>query len=546
MLVSIGWAVGGALALAVAFPAWNAWFLAPAGPAGLLLAVRGRRLRVAFSLGVLFGAVFFAVLLTWLTNLGLAPWLLLTALQSLVLGLLGVAVALAWRYPGRLIAVPCAWVAVEALRARFPLGGFPWGRLGFSQADAPTARWVSIGGIPLLSWVVAVVGTVAVATGLAMGVSRLRRTATVVAAVGLAALGTLVLPGGGIDGAAPDQTGGAPSTVTIAVVQGNVPRGRTMVEQARAARVTENHVDATYALAARVRAGAVPAPDLVIWPESSTDVDPERDPRVRELIAGAVAAIDRPILVGAILDSPDGRGRNVGQLWVPGAGPGATYQKRHLVPFGEYIPFRGLLGGIGPLSLIPRDFVPGTGPQIITSGAMRIGDVICYEVAYDDEALDAVRAGANLLVVQSNNASFMRDFQVGETLQQLAMSRLRALEHDRAVAVATTTGISALIRPDGTVQAQTDIWQAETLVGQVELRTTRTVASRLGAWPELLLSAGLIAVPLAGSAARAWRGRFRVRLRQAPGPHRQAGNVLEAPIRPVLPHVDPISQRNPE
>ncbi|MBA3744605.1 apolipoprotein N-acyltransferase [Sporichthya sp.] len=500
---AMGWAVGGALAMAVSFPPWDLWFLAPAGPAGLLLAVRGRRAREAFWLGALFGVVFFAALLTWLINLGLAPWLLLTAIQALATGLLGAAFAVAWKRPGRMLTLPGIWVAVEALRSRYPFGGFPWGRLGFSQADSPLASWVSLGGIPLLSWIIAAVGVCGV---LAARASRRRRALTAVSAVTVALGGAFVLPA-----AATAATGGnATSSITVAVVQGNVPRQRAPLGQSQALEVTRNHAQATRALAAQVDAGALPAPDLVIWPESSADRDPGRDPATRAEILAAVTAIDRPVLIGTVLDAPDGRARNVGQLWTPTGGPGATYDKRHLVPFGEYIPFRSVLGGRGDLALIPRDFRPGDGPPTITSGEIRIGDVICYEIAYDDTARAAVRAGANLLVMQSNNATYMRDDQLGETRQQLAMAQLRAIEYDRAVAVATTTGISAIVRPDGTIQAQTGTWRTQTLVEDVELRTTRTVASRLGAWPEALAVVLPFAVPGWLGVAGAGAGRRRL------------------------------------
>lgn len=503
--VAAGWALFGALALAAAFPPWGLWFLAPAGPAGLLLAVRGRRPRAAFGLGALFGLVFFGALLTWLINLGVAAWLLLTLTQAVATGLLGVALALAWRLPGRALALPCIWVGGEALRARFPFGGFPWGRLGFSQADSPLASWVSVGGVPLLSYVLAVVGTTAVLAVLHVAASRTRRAALVGVTLALAVVGALMAPTLTISGGSRNEPA---QTATIAVVQGNVPRSLAVVGRTRIDQVVANHVEATRLLAARVRAGTTPAPDLVIWPESSVDIDPTRRPQVRAMIVEALAAIDRPILIGAILDAPDGRARNVGQLWVPGQGPGASYDKRHLVPFGEYIPFRSVLGGRGDLALIPRDFRPGDGPAIITSGAIRIGDVICYEVAFDDSSRDAVRAGANLLVAQSNNASYLRDGQQGETLQQLAMSRLRAIEHDRPVAVATTSGISALVRRDGTVQARTGIWRAQTLVGEVELRTSRTLATRLGAWPETVLGLLALVIPALGLVRRQPRGRL--------------------------------------
>ena len=489
MRSGVAWAVAGALVLAAAFPPVGLWVLAPVGPAALLIAVRNRPVRAAWSLGCLFGAVFFAALLTWMMNLGVLAWLALVATQVPFAGLLGVLVALAWRYPGGVVTVPCAWVAVEALRGRLPLGGFPWGRLGFSQADSPLAALAAVGGIPLLGAVVAGLGTAAAAAALTHAHRVRVRVACVAGSVAVAVGGAWLVPVG-------TATSASANGLMLAVVQGNVPRARSVAEQARAEGVTRNHLDATQALARRVAAGELPAPDLVIWPENATDVDPASDPEVQALITAAVGAIDRPILVGAILDAPDGRGRNVGQLWMPGRGPGAAYQKRHLVPFGEYIPLRSIFGGIGDLTLVRRDFAPGSGPAVLEAGEAKIGDVICFEVAFDDSAREAVRAGANLLVVQSNNASYMRDGQTGETLQQLAMARLRAIEHDRSVAVATTSGISALIARDGSVEAHTGMWRQETLVGRVELRSERTLATRLGAWPEAALGVLALVPPL--------------------------------------------------
>ncbi len=201
------------------------------------------------------------------------------------------------------------------------------------------------------------------------------------------------------------------------------------------------------------RSGRAAAPDLVIWPENSTDQDPRRNPYIYQLISGTVAAIDRPVLVGAVLQDPV---RNAGQLWLPGKGPVATYVKRRLVPFGEVIPFRGLLDKFTSLPLLqPVDFTPGHQAVVFSVGKIRLGDVICYEVGFDGLVSSEVAAGANLLAVQTNDADFELDGQTGETLQQLAMARIRAIEHDRAVVVASTTGISAIIAPDGSLLAST-------------------------------------------------------------------------------------------
>ncbi len=238
-------------------------------------------------------------------------------------------------------------------------------------------------------------------------------------------------------------------------------------------------------LAAQVRSGRLPAPGLVIWPESSTGLDPSENPDVYSELAGAVAAVGRPILVGEVLQNPQ---RVVGQLWVPGRGPTTAYVKRQLVPFGEYIPFRGIISSFSSLpALQPNNFTPGHQAVVFDVGKIRLGDVICYEVGFDNLVRSEVTAGANLLAVQSNDADFEIDGQLGETEQQTAMARIRAVESDRAVVYASTTGESTIIAPDGRVIARSGIWRQAILDARVPLVSYRTLADRVGAWPEYVI-----------------------------------------------------------
>src|SRR3984893_18398572 len=231
----------------------------------------------------------------------------------------------------------------------------------------------------------------------------------------------------------------------------------------------------------RSGAGPRPAPDLVIWPENSTDLDPLLNPPVYATIAQAVSAMGKPVLVGSVLQNPL---RNAGQLWLPRSGPAGVYAKRQLVPFGEYIPFRSLLDKFTSLpSLQPVNFTPGHKAVVFGVGKIRLGDVICYEVGFDNLVSSEVAAGANLLTVQTNDADFELDGQTGETLQQLAMARIRAVEHDRAVVVVSTTGVSAIIAPDGSIIASSGTWRRAVLEARVPLRTDVTLADRAGSWP---------------------------------------------------------------
>jgi apolipoprotein N-acyltransferase len=300
---------------------------------------------------------------------------------------------------------------------------------------------------------------------------------------------------------------GAPTAV-VAAIQGDVPHARNLPDLLRAATVTANHAAATEQLARQVRAGKRPAPQLVIWPENSTDLDPRFNPQVYATISAAVRAIGRPVLVGALLNDPL---RNTGVLWLPGRGPATVYVKRQLVPFGEYIPFRGLLSHITSLvALQPQNFTAGHRAVVFHAGRIRLGDVICYEVGFDGLVSSEVRAGANLLAMQTNDASFEVDGQRGETLQQLAMARIRAVESDRAVVVASTTGVSAVIAPDGRLLAHTATWRQAELDVRVPLLTQRTLADRVGAWPEaviILLTLAAFGWAVAGAIHRRLAGR---------------------------------------
>jgi apolipoprotein N-acyltransferase len=477
-------AVAGGVALVAAFPPVGFWPLAAAGPALLVIALHRQGLRASFLIGLVFGIAFFVPLLSWLVNVAWYAWAALAIAEAVIFGLLAVGQRLLLGLPGWPLAVGTWWVAAEAMRSRWPYA-FPWGRLAMSQPGAPTAGWAAIGGPPLLSFLVALTGAMlawlVLGAGLSTGRDRRRlvlAAAATVATAGVALAGTL-LP---VDGAGTGQR-----TATVAAVQGDVPHVRSLPDLLRASTVTENHAAATRALAAQVASGARPAPDLVIWPENSTDLDPRDYPAIYATITRAVSAIDRPVLVGALLENPL---RNTGQLWRPRRGPGEIYVKRQLVPFGEYIPFRGLLAHITPLvNLQPVNFTAGHRAVVFHQGPIRLGDVICYEIGFDALVRSEVTAGANLLAVQSNDATFEVDGQSGESTQQVAMARIQAITSDRAIVYASTTGESAIIAPDGAVLARTGMWQRAVLDRPVPLRTGLTLADRLAGWPEAVLTA---------------------------------------------------------
>jgi apolipoprotein N-acyltransferase len=401
------------------------------------------------------------------------------------------------------------WVAAEAFRDRWPWGGFPWGRLAMSQAGVPTQGWAAIAGPPALTFVVALVGATLgwlLLTALAGGRGAPARRRLLMPALAVAGSAALALLPAALT---LDPVSASAKTAVVAAIQGNVPRARSLAAELNNVEleITSNHVAATDKLAAKVAAGQAAQPDLVIWPENSTDIDPMLYPPVYDEIASAAATIGRPILVGAVLQNPQ---RNAGVLWLPNKGPTTIYAKRRLVPFGEYVPFRSLISKITSLTqLQPTDFVPGHQTVVFNVGQIKLGDIICYEVGFDDLVRSEVAAGANLLSMQSNDATFEREGPTtAESGQQLAMARIRAVEFDRTVVVASTTGYSAIVAPGGQLVSRSAMWTQAELEARVPLLTYTTLAERLGAWPEwAIVAATTLALCLAIGQANAARRR---------------------------------------
>ena len=496
--------------LALSFPPYGLWPLSVVAVAGLALLTHRRTARQAAWTGFAFGAPFLIWLLFWLNVIGPDAWLLLALFESLFLAAMAAGQAVTSRLPGWPLWTACLWVAQEWARDRVPLGGFPWGRLAFANTTSPFTPLAALGGAPLVTFAVALSGALLAAAVLAVagraadGRWRLRA----VASVALGAVAGLV--GYAVPIPTAGTTAGGPASAEIAVIQGNVPHAG-MDFLGRPMQVLQNHVQATLALAQQVAEGKKAKPQLVIWPENSSDVNPYTTAEAYVAIQQAVDAIGVPILVGALVDGPDAQHvQNEGIVWAPSSaavpGPGAHYTKQHPVPFGEYVPFRSVLSKyITRLQRVARDFAKGTSTGILQVGPARIGDVICFEVAYDGIVNDAVSKGGRVLVVQTNNATYEHTDQPD---QQFAMSRLRAVEHGRAVVIAATSGISAVIEPDGSVEQQSKLATAAELEANVPLRDDLTVADRVGAAPEWVLSiAGLLAVGAAVGIAAVRRRR---------------------------------------
>jgi apolipoprotein N-acyltransferase len=507
------WALAVSLAagllLAAAFPPVGLWPLAFVSPALLVVALSGRSLRGAFTVGLVFGLAFFFPLVAWVVNLAWFAWVALAIASALIFAVFAVGQRLLLNLRWWPLAVAGWWVAAEAFRDRWPWGGFPWGRLAMSQAGVPTQGWAAIAGPPALTFAVALVGAALgwlLLTALTdAGRTRRRLLMPTLALAGSAALAALPAA------LTLDPVPAGAKTAVVAAIQGNVPRARSLAAELNNVEleITANHATATDKLAAKVAAGQAARPDLVIWPENSTDIDPTLYPPAYDEIAGAAAEIGRPILVGAVLQNPV---RNAAVLWLPNKGPTSIYAKRRLVPFGEYVPFRSLISKITSLTqLQPTDFTPGDKTVVFNVGQIKLGDVICYEVGFDDLVRSEVAAGANLLSVQSNDATFEREGPTtAESGQQLAMARIRAVEFDRTVVVASTTGYSAIVAPNGQLISRSGVWTQAELEARVPLLSYTTLSERLGAWPEwAIVAATALALGLAIGQAAARRRRTR-------------------------------------
>ena len=484
--------------LALAFPPFDllgGWAAVPA-LAGLIWAFRGLRPARGALLGLLTGLVFFLVLLDWMRVLGPDAWVLLALMCASFWAGAGALL------PGLLsrrwwvLTVPLLWVVMEALRERFPWGGFPWGRLAFGQADTVLVGWAALGGPALVTFAVALAATALLAAWDAVRGRQPWAGLLCAAVIGVLVVGGALARGAGLGG--PDGP-----TEQIAIVQGNVPRlGLDFNAQRRA--VLDNHVRETQQLALEVAAGTQAQPVAVIWPENSSDIDPLRNADAGQQIDVAADAIGAPILVGGVVINPvdpprddhPGTVLNVSLVWDPVTGPGESYVKRHPVPFGEYLPFRDILSRfITRFDRIPRDFAPGDEVGFLTIGPVPTGIVICFEIAYDDLVRDAVRAGGQVLVVQTNNATYGG---TGQPEQQLAITRVQAVASGRTALVAATSGISAVIGPDGSTTWQTEEFTSDSTVTAVPMRAGLTPAMRIDGLSELIALLALVALVLLG------------------------------------------------
>ncbi|MBI9116154.1 apolipoprotein N-acyltransferase [Sanguibacter suaedae] len=496
-LLTLALAVAGGLLTNLGFPDTGVWIAAIAGVTVLYVATRRDSPWWNALVGLVFGLTFFLVHIRWAQYaVGDVPWVALSTLEAAFVALF----ALVWTWVRRIpvltrsralhiLTFATLWVAAELFRSAAPFGGFPWGRLAFSQAESPLGRLAWLGGAPLVSFAVAALGVLLALTFLALvHVDAFGFTTTLVS-------GALVLAAGFF---VPLDTQAQSGTLRIGAVQGNVATpGLNAFDRRR--EVLDNHVAGTHALLDRVEPGEL---DVVLWPENGTDIDPQVDAAARAAIDGAARAVGAPLLLGAQEYPEDGGRYNVSLMWEPGVGVTDRYAKQHPAPFAEYIPIRDLVRPFSDaVDLVTTDMLPGTQVGTVTLDSERLGrtvllgDAICFEVAYDTLVRESVAAGAEMLVIPTNNASFG---PTEESTQQLAMSRLRAIETGRATVQISTVGVSAVIAPNGVVTHRTGHFTAEQMIATVNLRTTITPAVHAGQWPARVLL--FVAVFLLGAA----------------------------------------------
>lgn len=483
--------------LRAGFPPLNWWWAAIIAFALLAWVLIRRETTVGggFGYGLLCGLAFYLPLLPWVGGLvGALPWLVLTLVCALFPAAFGSAAVVVRSLPGWPIWFAVLWAAQEWAKSVIPFGGFPWGAVGYGQTAGPLLPLVALGGVPLLSTAVVLTGCAGTAlvleivrwlreeppTGPARDAGRPPAVLLPGLCICLVLLAAIVVwPGVRRSGAG----AGDDPAVTVAAVQGNVPRlGLDFNAQRR--EVLDYHVRETLRLAEDVEAGRASQPLFVIWPENASDIDPMTNADAAQQITVAAQAIDAPILVGTVRAAPGWTRDNPAAVnsvvvWDPRTGPGESHDKRIVQPFGEYLPWRGFFRHLSGYADRAGYFVPGHGDGVVHVAGVPVGVATCWEVIFDRAPRESVLAGAQLLAVPSNNATF--DETMSE--QQLAFAKVRAVEHDRYVVVAGTTGISAVIAPDGRELARTGFFEAAYLDSHLRLKTSLTPATR---WAPIL------------------------------------------------------------
>lgn len=484
-------AAGAGVVLDAAFPDRGWWALAPVGVLLMLLSLLGRGPWTGLLVGLVGGLSFWLTHIFWITlYLGAVPWLALGGLQSIFfavgLSLTAVVLRVGPRvWPTRLgrvgmlpVVVAGLWTAREAVSAVWPYGGFAWGRVALSQSEGPLnvlVGWVGLSGLSfLIVWVAALVLQLLRESPVLLGLQQagLWRTSMVVAAITT----MLAVP------AFPIVESG---TTRLAAVQGASDAG--LFAQNEIGQILNDHASATLPLVGQ-------PVDFVVWPENASDIDPTRSTDAARVADYISSAMDAPLITGTIT-LQDGTYYNSSLLWRPGEGAVDIYDKVHPVPFAEYMPDRAFWRPFAPdlIDLIGRDYGIGTRDNVFDIEGIIAGIAICFDIADDQLVHEMIDDGAEIILAQTNNADFG---YTDESVQQLAIARLRAIETGRTVVNISTVGTSAIITPDGATLDQLPVWTPGSMIQTVPLSSTITPAMTLGRGLEWLVSglgmAGLI------------------------------------------------------
>ena len=464
-MVSILLAIVSGAVLSGAFAPLNWWFLLPIAIAIFLYAVT--KTRKPFITAFIFAAVFNFLTLKWSgTYVGLVPVFFLVLLQSLFYLPLGFVSFRRNRYSRIWLILPVLLIADE-VRSLIPFGGFGWNRLSFSQADSPYLSVAAFLGDSALAFL-------GIALGIALYLLFARAQLLSIAITATAATLIILLPT-----SAQNQ-----GSTNVLGVQGNVPR-LGLDFNSRAEEVFNLHLKQTEIALQKVNE----KPDLILWPENSVDIDPFVNPQVAQKIADLAKISNAPIIVGAVLKSSEGP-ENASVMWNTDGEVASKYVKRTLTPFGEYIPLRSIANLVSPFTDDVVDFAAGNEITLHNVGQSQIAPIICYEII-DDSAVNSISKNANMMIVQTNNATFADS---GQSMQQLNISRIRAVENNKWMVSVSTTGVSAIIDNNGKVRQITEQNEPSFVSGKVLLNSKQSLSSKLGNWSSLMLILLAIAI----------------------------------------------------
>lgn len=386
-----------------------------------------------------------------------------------------------WANLASLTALPALITLEEWARWHGPFGGVPVSVVSISQAASPLAQVARLGGPLLITFLTALAGTSAAAL-VAMWVRPDKRSTLGVdkgvIGAGLAGLVVVVLA---ITIGAVAPRGSATGSLTVAIVQGGGEQG-TLAINTDARIPYERALAATESIDEKV--------DLVLWPEDVVAVDmPFVDHPWFSEIAAQAERLDAPIVAGVVEGLSDTAFANYSVVINPDGTAGDRYDKVRRVPFGEYVPLRSLFAPFSAL-LPRRDQVPGTEPAVIDVGDTTAAVAISWEVFFPRRFREGLARGGELLMNPTNGSSY--ELTMVQT-QQIASSRLRAIESGRWLLQAAPTGFSAIIDPSGSVLQRTDVSEQAVLIGTVERRSGSTLEARTG---DLIPAAISIAIGL--------------------------------------------------